>query len=418
MTLEYEAARRRRGGNVVAVPAAKRARTVRSDSDDDNDDGPGDGGGGGGGCGRDAMYGSLHVLGKLLYAKRRDDGTLAYDPDALAGACAFDAPTLATFLHDAVPAFYTDMAQLSSCLDVLSVADVTCGRRTRDGVPPDRATTTDAMYGSLVARAVAHHNYAPAPRTFRAMRKPAVYAVARIATDNAAWLRDEGVGTATFAGSASGGSGGSAGSGMWPSIVSARERALWVLPAVGVLCRGGRAYPHVDAATRALACGASGHYGGMLAATAAGEPATTIGAAATSLVRGGRSRGGGGGGGDGDDEYDVDAGGGDETAAAAYTVRRGRAAAVSLSGLQVGHWAGWAALAGVDVTALIAAQRAAAADAPPPTGPTGGPGPGRPRWQPHPPASRGGGSSSNGGGVAAVPSAAAAAPADDAIEDF
>lgn len=148
-------------------------------------------------CGRDDYFDSLHSLGKLLHAKRGEDGRLEYEPESIMVACAYDARTTAAFLsHNAITHF-CDLGDLSAALDVWSSADVLVAHGSSGGRRSQAAAFTSggggAVYpeqhaASLVSRAISTFNKSPAPRTFRPTRKPTLFAVERIACDNLRWI--------------------------------------------------------------------------------------------------------------------------------------------------------------------------------------------------------------------------------------
>ena len=164
---------------------------------------------------RDAFLPPLHALGKLLYAKRDPEtGVLESDPDHTAASTAYDGGTVAAFLAHNAPDFFTDIGHFATAADTWATADrlagafhaaLHLGRRADDpglgedaagaaGASTSPATGTVAVSAeayalTLSARAAAVANAAPAPRAFRPLRKPPLFALHALRRDNLALLR-------------------------------------------------------------------------------------------------------------------------------------------------------------------------------------------------------------------------------------
>ncbi len=174
---------------------------------------------------RDAFLDPLHALGKLLYAKRGEDGCRESDPDAVAASTAYDGATVTAFLHHNMPEFFTDVSHLaSSCADMVAadvlistlslasagISDPGAGRfgpnhsngglsedilggstsseHASRGVTAAVAISAEAYALTISARSVGTRNMSPAPRRFRPLCKPPCLRLHQVKSRNAALL--------------------------------------------------------------------------------------------------------------------------------------------------------------------------------------------------------------------------------------
>ena len=381
-------------------------------------------------CGRDDFYDSLHTLGKLLHAKRKvscdqcdadlgagdapscalcsrsvfcsatcsrahcvgvhsGDETphsplriqsrtvsatrpLAFDPDVLVAASTYDAATTLAFLSENAPPQFSDVCELARALDVFSNVDVLLrddwGSRGADGA----ASMGAELCAAAAARAIAVWNSKPGPKTFRPTRRPAAFALARVAALNRRWVTDEGLGitgdivaaashTVLYAGAA--------------GCLETTERITVVIPSIGSMLRLARTSPptpartallgHFSARAEALLVAAATSYGaaGSSDVRDDGEIFSCVGSApkaargnGTSALRDPKEVEGIFGGGDDDAAGSPDDGAGSvsEVPAPLQPQRH-----VGMAGLQRGMWELSAALQGVDVRCALPFARAA-----------------------------------------------------------
>jgi hypothetical protein len=240
------------------------------------------GGEGGGGvfCGRDDFYDALHTLGKLLHSKRRNlecpggeaerntgaDTPLAFDPDSLVEESSYDSGVTSAFLAHNCPLFHTDIAHLARTLDVFSACDALTGgawgravarsrggsgaaARSGGGGDGDTSQFPERYAASLCSRATAVHNKAPAPPSYRPTRKPAQYAVGRVAEANMRWITQEALGLGWDIGHDAFNTGmlqsyAAASPAQAPLLLSvstsSRVRAVEILPALSLMLRQAR----------------------------------------------------------------------------------------------------------------------------------------------------------------------------------
>ncbi|RYG57194.1 hypothetical protein EON66_00985 [archaeon] len=147
--------------------------------------------------GRDSFFDSFHTLGKMLYAKRREDGSgeLADDVDELMAASPYDAEVTTAFLAEHSPHFFTSIEEYARVCDVYSQCDVLHAHgHALAFTASHRALTSDGCAAGLAARAVAATNTARAATHFHQLHKPFMYAVHRARSANERWVRDEGLG--------------------------------------------------------------------------------------------------------------------------------------------------------------------------------------------------------------------------------
>ena len=180
---------------------------------------------------RDTKLTSFHALGKLLYAKRRPPDTtvtalvsqnsanhhhhhreqhhlfehrppLEFDPDRVVEQSDMELSNVLSFLGYHSPDFFTDLTDLSRCLDFLSDAAVlldTSSEMTSSSNNNNynSSSSNNNSYNSrwnaaavaLAGRAVACSNRHAAPTRFRQLTAPAVYRVMRQRRDNQQRLR-------------------------------------------------------------------------------------------------------------------------------------------------------------------------------------------------------------------------------------
>lgn len=238
-------------------------------------------------CGRDDFYEVLHTFGKLLYAKRDTacgweyapqsmpawvgggqtvawpaaKAKLEYDPDALVSGCAYDTSALLCFLLENCPPFFssspeddsasgTGLTDLVQTLDCYSRADVLLAW-------DDRGSNTHGMVRSgafpeahaaaIASRAVSTHNNHPAPPSFRPIRKPVLYGLEKARHANEHWLVEEHLGAGPDLASAMTGTepfmatNGAGATSPFLAVLSAKERATDVVPALGLMSSASRA---------------------------------------------------------------------------------------------------------------------------------------------------------------------------------
>mmetsp|Transcript_9995 Transcript_9995/g.40525 ORF Transcript_9995/g.40525 Transcript_9995/m.40525 type:complete len:579 (-) Transcript_9995:96-1832(-) len=124
---------------------------------------------------------ALHAIGRLLRARRRDDGErLAFSPDRVARTCPMAADAVAAFVQFNCVEYFGDAdGELALALDDLSAADLFVARIystdfSRDAGGDD-ATYPRCYVAALAARTVAARNAHPAPSAFRPIRRPRLY---------------------------------------------------------------------------------------------------------------------------------------------------------------------------------------------------------------------------------------------------
>lgn len=121
----------------------------------------------------------LHAVGRLLRAKRHDDGRLTYNPEQLVEAMTMDPDACAAFVQFNCLDYFSNVDQISNAFDSLSLSDsfaraiFASGRDGTDAVYPEKYLIF------LAARAVSTANTTPAPSSWRPVRKPTWYDVER-----------------------------------------------------------------------------------------------------------------------------------------------------------------------------------------------------------------------------------------------
>lgn len=121
----------------------------------------------------------LHAVGRLLRAKRDDDGCLTYNPEQLVEAMTMEPDACAAFVQFNCLDYFSNVDQIANAFDSLSLADsfaraiFASGRDGTDAVYPEKYLIF------LASRAVSTANKTPAPSSWRPVRKPAWYDVER-----------------------------------------------------------------------------------------------------------------------------------------------------------------------------------------------------------------------------------------------
>ena len=135
---------------------------------------------------RDQSLTSFHALGKLLYAKRRNNstphgrrGTLSFDPEQTAETSGMDDEAVLTFLQGNGLDFFSKVSQWSAACQGFS--DAAAMMLT----PQGRGRPDSGGYASsITSRTVAATNLHPAHSKFRSLTAPKIYQVKRKARDN------------------------------------------------------------------------------------------------------------------------------------------------------------------------------------------------------------------------------------------
>eukprot|EP00526_Cylindrotheca_closterium_P014570 CAMPEP_0113629980 /NCGR_PEP_ID=MMETSP0017_2-20120614/15570_1 /TAXON_ID=2856 /ORGANISM="Cylindrotheca closterium" /LENGTH=281 /DNA_ID=CAMNT_0000540413 /DNA_START=6 /DNA_END=851 /DNA_ORIENTATION=+ /assembly_acc=CAM_ASM_000147 len=133
---------------------------------------------------RDVKLSTFHALGKLLYAKRKEENgktVLAFNPDDTLQRSDLGVRNSLRFLEYHSVEFFTDITELSSAFDLYSDA-----ASLLDHPDLSRADTSfmEPYAASVAGRTVAETNKNPAPRRFRQFSTPKIFDVLRKRREN------------------------------------------------------------------------------------------------------------------------------------------------------------------------------------------------------------------------------------------
>ncbi|CAJ1952520.1 unnamed protein product [Cylindrotheca closterium] len=136
------------------------------------------------GNGRDVKLSTFHALGKLLYAKRKEENgktILAFNPDNTLERSDLGIRNSLRFLEYHSVDFFTDIADLSCAFDLYSDA-----ASLLDHPDWSRSDTSfmEPYAASVAGRTVAETNKNPAPRKFRQFSTPKIFDVLRKRREN------------------------------------------------------------------------------------------------------------------------------------------------------------------------------------------------------------------------------------------
>ena len=121
----------------------------------------------------------LHAIGRLLRARKDEEGHLTFDPDRVVRRMNMGPDAAAAFLQFNCVDFFTNDVDLAQALDDLSQADLFCGRLYSTHFQRDSgdAVYPEAYIATILGRTCAARNTQPAASSFRPIKKPRVYDV-------------------------------------------------------------------------------------------------------------------------------------------------------------------------------------------------------------------------------------------------
>lgn len=136
-------------------------------------------------CGKDEATSAVHLIGRLLHAKRGSEGQLGYSPENVMDRIGYDPMMSCLFLQENCPGFYKEIGDLAAAMECYSMVDTMDSFSWRTG---KHLAAMDNYVAAIGSRATAGTNTVPPPRGFVSIHKPGCLAAGRSTTANRVWL--------------------------------------------------------------------------------------------------------------------------------------------------------------------------------------------------------------------------------------